>query len=117
MNQSHHSILATHPSHPLKRGQIQTISAVYRDYASQITSIDVRYRLASELAQRIEPYIDVRSEYRPELDEKHYYGSVNVIALDTEACVVNDKYTYRSQHFTQADIDAALLNTFPERFI
>ena len=46
-----------------------------------------------------------------------YTARISLVPLNTRQCILNDQYTYNSQYFTRDEIDAAIANTYPERFL
>ena len=101
---------------PIKSGQIQRISAMVIDHYNE-QPVSIRKCLSEELAPELTSYIEVQSYYDPYTGNTEHTGTICVVPLDTSACILNDQYTYCNQHFTQAEIDYAIAQTCPERFI
>ena len=101
---------------PIKEGTVQRISAMVTDHYNE-QPVSIRKCLSEELAPELTSYIEVQSYYDPYTGNTEYTGTICVVPLDTSACVLNDQYTYCNQHFTQAEIDYAIAQTYPERFI
>ena len=104
---------------PIKSGQIQRISTRFTSYYEEREEpfVKIRKRLAEHLASELIPYIDVQSDHHLHANLLEYTGTICVAPLDTSTCILNDQYTYCNQHFTQAEIDYAISQTYPERFI
>lgn len=104
---------------PIKSGQVRRISArftsLYREHEESLFKI--RKLLAEHLASELIPYINVQSDHHHLTNMIEYIGTIGIAPLDTSACVLNDQYTYCNQHFTQAEIDYAISQTYPERLI
>lgn len=86
-------------------------------YSDDIDRVEVTYRLLSDLADKLRPYVDIEHHFDPLYARGTYTARISLVPLDTRQCVLNDQYTYNSQHFTRAEIDAAIANTYPERFL
>ena len=78
---------------------------------------DAVEHLLTKLASTLAPYVDFRQEYDPEHMQYINYGSVKVVPLSTAAIVRNNLYILDTLPFTEAEINAALHHTYPERFI
>ncbi len=104
---------------PTKPGQVHRISARFTLYceAREEPFAKIRKHLAEHLASELIPYIDVQSDRHLHANLLEYTGTIGIAPLDTSTCVLNDQYTYCNQHFTQAEIDYAISQTYPERFI
>ena len=104
---------------PIKSGQIQRISAKFTSYYEEREEpfVKIRKLLAEHLASELIPYINVQSDHHHLTNTIEYIGTISVVPLDTSACVLNDQYTYCNQHFTQAEIDYAISQIYPERLI
>ena len=86
-------------------------------YTYDVDLVDVTSHLLSDLADKLRPYVDIEQAYDYSSLRKFYTARICLVPLDTRQCVLNDQYTYNNQHFTQAEIDAAISNTYPERFL
>ena len=104
---------------PIKSGQIQRISARFTSYYDEREEpfVEIRKHLATRLASELIPYINVQSDHHHLTNMIEYIGTIGIVPLDTSACILNDQYTYCNQHFTQAEIDYAISQTYPERLI
>ena len=104
---------------PIKPGQVQRISARFTSYYDEreVSFVKIREHLATRLASELTPYIDVQSDHHHLTNMIEYIGTICVAPLDTSTCVLNDQYTYCNQHFTQAEIDYAISQIYPERLI
>lgn len=110
-----------------------TYSSITPNYSSsapielraQITSLhnydnsreDAVKHVLTKLTSALAPYVDYRQEYDPERMQYTNYGSIKVVPLSTAAIVRNNLYTLDTLPFTEAEINAALRHTYPERFI
>lgn len=79
--------------------------------------VDVTSHLLSSLADKLRPYVDVEQRFDRSYLHNIYTARLSLVPLDTRQCILNDQYTYNSQHFTRAEIDAAIQHTYPERFL
>ena len=86
-------------------------------YTYDTDLVDITSHLLSDLADKLRPYVDIERCYDPSYLRCIYTARISLVPLDTRQCVLNDQYAYKSQHFTRADIDAAITNTYPERFL
>ena len=104
---------------PIKSGPVKRISTSFTSYYEKREEpfVKIRQYLSEQLAAELTTYIDVKAAYDPVSTMFGYTGTINVVPLDTSACVLNDQYTYCNQHFTQAEIDYAISQTYPERLI
>ena len=86
-------------------------------YTYDVDLVDVTSHLLSDLADKLRPYVDIEQCFDPSLLRDTYTARIRIVPLDTRQCILNDQYTYGSQHFTRAEIDTAIANTYPERFL
>lgn len=86
-------------------------------YTYDVDLVDVTSHLLSDLADNLRPYVDIKQCYDPSYLRYIYTARISLVPLDTRQCILNDRYTYNHQHFTRAEIDAAIQHTYPERFI
>ena len=86
-------------------------------YTYDVDLVDVTSHLLSDLADNLRPYVDIEQCYDPSYLRYIYTARISLVPLDTRQCVLNNQYTYNSQHFTRDEIDAAIANTYPERFL
>ena len=86
-------------------------------YTYDVDLVDVTSHLLSDLADKLRPYVDIEQCYDPSYLRDTYKATLSLVPLDTRQCILNDQYTYNSQHFTRAEIDAAIANTYTERFL
>ena len=86
-------------------------------YTYDVDLVDVTSHLLSDLADNLRPYVDIEQCYDPSYLRDIYTARITLVPLDTRQCILNDQYTYNSQHFTRDEIDAAIANTYPERFL
>lgn len=86
-------------------------------YSDDIDLVDVTSHLLSDLADKLRPYVDIEHRFDHLYSCGTYTARISIVPLDTLQCVLNDQYTYNSQYFTRAEIDAAIANTYPERFL
>ena len=77
----------------------------------------IRDQLTHSLLHDIADHVAIEREYDPYRMSTTFYAGLVVLPLDTKHQVQSDRYTYNHQHFTRAEIDAAIANTYPERFI
>ncbi len=104
---------------PTKLGTVQRISAMVTLHCEEREEpiVEIRKLLAERLASELITHIDIKSDYHHTTDMIEYIGTISIAPLDTSACVLNDQYTHCNQHFTQAEIDYAISQTYPERYI
>ena len=62
-------------------------------------------------------HVDLYEEHHYDTGATYYKATLSLVPLDTRQCILNDQYTYNSQHFTRDEIDAAIASTYPERFV
>ena len=86
-------------------------------YTYDVDLVDATSHLLSDLADKLRPYVDIEQSYDPSYLRDIYTASISLVPLDTRQCILNDQYTYNSQHFTRDEIDAAIAHTYPERFL
>ena len=86
-------------------------------YTYDVDLVDVTSHLLSDLADKLRPHVDIEQCFDHSLLRDTYTARIRIVPLDTRQCILNDQYTYNSQHFTRAEIDAAITNTYPERFL
>ena len=86
-------------------------------YTYDVDLVDVTSHLLSDLADNLRPYVDIEQCYDHSYPRYIYTARISLVPLDTRQCVINNQYTYNSQHFTRDEIDAAIANTYPERFL
>ena len=86
-------------------------------YTYDVDLVDVTSHLLSDLADKLRPYVDIEQCFDHSYLHNIYTARLSLVPLDTRQCILNDQYTYNSQHFTRAEIDAAIANTYPERFL
>ena len=86
-------------------------------YTYDVDLVDVTSHLLSDLADKLRPYVDIEQCFDPSHLRDAYTARIRIVPLDTRQCILNDQYTYNSQHFTKAEIDVAIANTYPERFL
>lgn len=77
----------------------------------------VRDQLTHNLLHDIADHVAIEREYDPYRMYTTFYAGLVVLPLDTKHQVQSDRYTYNQQHFTHAEIDAAIQHTYPERFL
>ena len=80
-------------------------------------SLHVRDQLVHNLLHDIADHVAIASEYDPYHMFTTFRAELAVLPLDTQHQVQSDRYTYNQQHFTHAEIDAAIQHTYPERFL
>ena len=86
-------------------------------YTYNVDLVDVTSHLLSDLADRLRHYVDIEQCFDSSYLRDIYTARISLVPLDTRQCILNDRYTYNHQHFTRAEIDAAIQHTYPERFI
>lgn len=86
-------------------------------YTYDVDLVDVTSHLLSDLADNLRAYVDIEQCFDSSYIHNIYTARISLVPLDTRQCVLNDQYTYNSQHFTRDEIDAAIANTYPERFL
>lgn len=86
-------------------------------YTYDVDLVDVTSHLLSDLADKLRSYVDIEQCFDPSFLRDIYTARISLVPLDTHQCILNDQYTYNSQHFTKAEIDVAIANTYPERFL
>ena len=86
-------------------------------YTYDVDFVDVTSHLLSDLADELRPYVDIEKCYDSSYLRYIYTARISLVPLDTRQCIINDQYTYNSQHFTRDEIDTAIANTYPERFL
>ena len=86
-------------------------------YTYDVDLVDVTSHLLSNLADELRPYVDIEQCFDPSYLRYIYTARISLVPLNTRQCVLNDQYPYNSQHFTRDEIDAAIANTYPERFL
>ena len=102
---------------PNIRTQPPVILKTSASYSYDVDLVDVTSHLLSGLADKLHPYVDIEQCWDSSYIQDVYTASISIVPLNTRQCVLNDQYTYNSQHFTKAEIDAAIANTYPERFL
>lgn len=102
---------------PNIRRQSPVILQASAAYTYDVDPVDATSRLLSDLADKLRPYVDIEQCFDHSYLRDTYTARISLVPLDTRQCVLNDQYTYNSQHFTRAEIDAAIANTYPERFL
>ena len=80
-------------------------------------TLHVRDQLFNDLLHDIAYHVAIDREYDPYYMSTTFHAELVVLPLDTKHQVQSDRYTYNQQHFTRAEIDAAIQHTYPERFI
>ena len=80
-------------------------------------TLHVRDQLVYDLLHDIANHIAIDYEYDSYHRSTTFHAELVVLPLDTKHQVQSDRYTYNQQHFTHAEIDAAIANTYPERFL
>ena len=86
-------------------------------YTYDVDLVDVTSHLLSDLADKLHPYVNIKQCFDPSYLRYIYTARISLVPLNTRQCILNDQYTYNSQHFTRDEIDAAIANTYPERFL
>ena len=86
-------------------------------YTYDVDLVDVTSHLLSDLADKLRPYVNIEQCFDHSYLRNYYTARISLVPLSTRQCVLNDQYTYNSQHFTRDEIDAAIANTYPERFL
>lgn len=102
---------------PNIRHQPPVILRTTAAYNHEVDLVDVTSHLLSDLADKLHPYVDIKRCWDSSYIQDVYTASISIVPLSTRQCVLNDQYTYNSQHFTRDEIDAAITNTYPERFL
>ena len=74
-------------------------------------------KILSSFLPDLNEHVDLYEEHHYDTGAIHYKATLSLVPLDTRQCILNDQYTYNSQHFTRAEIDTAIANTYPERFL
>ena len=87
------------------------------DYTYDVDLVDVTSHLLLDLADKLRPYVTIEQCFDHSYLRDRYTARISLVPLDTRQCILNDQYTYNSQHFTRAEIDAAIAYTYPERFL
>ena len=77
----------------------------------------IRDQLTHSLLHDIANHVAIEREYDPYRMSTTFYAGLVVLPLDTKHQVQSDRYTYNHQHFTRAEIDAAIQHAYPERFL
>ena len=77
----------------------------------------IRDQLTHNLLHDIADHVAIEREYDPYRMSTTFHAELVVLPLDTKHQVQSNRYTYNQQHFTHAEIDAAIQHTYPERFI
>lgn len=80
-------------------------------------TLHVRDQLANNLLHDAANYIIIDRAYDPYRMSTTFHAQLALLPLDTKHQVQSDRYTYKQQHFTHAEIDAAIQYTYPERFL
>ena len=111
------SLTLTPIKNPVLRHQPPVNLQASASYTYDVDLVDVTSHLLSDLADRLRPYVDIEQCFDPSLLRDTYTARISLVPLDTRQCILNDQYTYNSQHFTKAEIDVAIANTYPERFL
>ena len=99
-------------------------SSPVESHSSIITSHDYNHsredaleHLLDELASTLAPFVDYRQEHDPYRMQYINHARIKVVPLSTAATIRNNLYTLDTLPFTEAEINFALRNTCPERFI
>ena len=74
-------------------------------------------KILSSFLPGLNEHVDLYEEHHYDTGATYYKATLSLVPLDTRQCILNDQYTYNSQHFTRAEIDTAIANTYPERFL
>ena len=74
-------------------------------------------KILSSFLPDLNEHVDLYEEHHHDTGATYYKATMSIVPLDTRQCILNDQYTYNSQHFTKAEIDVAIAKTYPERFI
>ena len=80
-------------------------------------TLHIRDQLTHNLLHDIADHVAIEREYDSYRMSTTFYAELVVLPLDTKHQVQSDRYTYNHQHFTRAEIDAAIQHTYPERFL
>ena len=99
------------------RYQPPVILQASASYTYDVDLVDVTSHLLSDLADKLRPYVNIEQCFDHSYLRYIYTARISLVPLSTRQCVLNDQYTYNSQHFTRDEIDAAIANTYPERFL
>lgn len=91
-------------------------SLLVRDDVSA-TEDHIRSSLTYKFTDLLGPYLHIERDINLQNLTHMFNATITLLPLDTKQCVVDDQYTLQRQHFTQAEIDAAILHTYPERFV
>ena len=102
---------------PNIRKQPPVILKISATYPYDVDLVDVTSHLLSDLADKLRPYVDIEQCWDSSYIQDVYTASISIVPLNTRQCILNDQYTYNFQHFTRDEIDAAIANTYPERFL
>lgn len=104
-------------SAPNIRRQPPIILRASASYTREVDLVDVTSHLLLDLADNLRPYVDIEQCFDSSYLRNIYTARISLVPLDTRQCILNDQYTYNSQHFTRNEIDAAIANTYLERFL
>ena len=102
---------------PNIRHQPPVILQTSASYTYDVDLVDVTSHLLSDLADKLRPYVNIERCWDSSYIRDVYTASISVVPLDTRQCILNDQYTCNYQYFTRDEIDAAIANTYPERFL
>ena len=111
------SLTLTPAQTPNIRRQSPVTLQASASYTYDVDLVDVTSHLLSDLADKLRPYVNIEQCFDHFYLRKYYTARISLVPLSTRQCVLNDQYTYNSQHFTRDEIDAAIANTYPERFL
>lgn len=82
-----------------------------------VSETHIRSSLTYKLIDLLGPYLHIERDINLQNLTHMFNATITLLPLDTKQCAVDDQYTVQRQHFTQAEIDAAILHTYPERFV
>ena len=78
---------------------------------------DIVDHMMHGLYSKLSPFIDIRRDYDVSNSTYTYYARLKVAPLAVTSMVRNNLYTLDTLPFTETEIDAAIANTYQERFL
>ena len=78
---------------------------------------DIVDHMMHGLYSKLSPFIDIRRDYDVSNSTYTYHARLKVAPLAVTSMVRNDLYILDTLLFTESDINAALRQAYPERFI
>ena len=78
---------------------------------------EVAEHLLHSLTPKLLPFMDILRDYDVANGTYSYHGRLTVAPLSIKQTIRNNLYILNTMSFTEAEINAALRYTYPERFV